>query len=204
MIRIKFNRLKLLRNLLPLLYVFNTYAQQNPYNEVSIASPTANSLGKYGDISVSYHTGIPGISIPVYTVKEGPLSLPISINYHAGGLKVMEPASWVGAGWSLNAGGVITRTVQGAPDERLTSNVGDQTKGNLSDNGYNNYLWITWDNTLVPPQPSPPFQFRQEWDKFAEGRKDGEPDLFFSILEVTRENFTSMMMDRQKFCRNKI
>ena len=34
----------------------------------------------------------------------------------------METSSWVGANWSLNAGGVITRTVQGAPDEKATSN----------------------------------------------------------------------------------
>lgn len=155
------------------------FAQTNPYNEVSIASPTAASLGKYADIPVNYHTGIPSISIPVYTVKEGPLSLPISINYHASGLKVMEPASWVGAGWSLDAGGVITRTVQGAPDERQTSNTYNQTHGHLSDGGYNQYLWTA---TNAPPQEPPswaPKYERQDWDMFAEGKKDGEPDLFF-------------------------
>src|SRR5882757_1151737 len=79
----------------------NLRAQNNPYNEVSIASPTAASLGKYVDIPVSYHTGMPQIDIPVYTIKSGPLSLPISVSYHASGLKVMEPAGWVGAGWAL-------------------------------------------------------------------------------------------------------
>src|ERR1700759_691037 len=78
---------------------------------VSIASPTAASLGKFGDIPVSYHTGIPDISIPIYTVQAGSLKLPIVMSYHAGGVKVQEPAGWVGAGWALNAGGVITRTV---------------------------------------------------------------------------------------------
>src|SRR5205814_9364412 len=83
-------------------YILTTEAQQNAYNEVSIASPTAASLGKYADIPVNYHTGIPDISIPIYSVKEGPLSLPISLSYHASGLKVMETAGWVGVGWSLN------------------------------------------------------------------------------------------------------
>jgi hypothetical protein len=154
-------------------------AQNNPYNEVSIASPTAASLGKYADIPVNYHTGIPNISIPIYTVKEGPLSLPISLSYHAGGLKVLEPAGWVGANWSLSAGGVITRTVQGAPDERQTSSVYNQTHGYLSDSGYNKYLWIPWDNSGGSYSPNPAFNFRQEWEVFKEGRKDGEPDLFF-------------------------
>lgn len=156
-------------------------AQNNPYNEVSISSPNAASLGKYADIPVNYHTGIPQVSIPIYTVKEGPLTLPIGISYHASGLKVLEVASWVGAGWSLNAGGVITRTVQGAPDERQTSNTYDQTHGHLSDSGYNKYLWGPTNPTpvqLTMPSWAPIYE-RQEWERFAEGKKDGEPDLFF-------------------------
>jgi hypothetical protein len=130
---------------------------------VSISSPTAAALGKYGDIPISYHTGIPNIDIPLYTVESGSLKLPISLSYHASGLKVQEPASWVGAGWSLNAGGVITRTVMGQPDESGT-NSGAQTNGFYSHYGYNNYLYA---NSL------------EDWVGFAEGRKDGQPDLYF-------------------------
>ena len=68
------------------------------YSEVNIASPTASSLGKFGDIPVSNHTGIPKVGVPIYTVKEGNLSLPISLSYHAGGIKVTEPAGWEPAG----------------------------------------------------------------------------------------------------------
>lgn len=162
------------------LSVFNAAAQKNPYNEVSISSPNAASLGKYADIPVNYHTGIPQISIPIYTIKEGPLSLPISLSYHASGLKVMETASWVGAGWSLNAGGVITRTVQGAPDEEQTSSVYNQTDGHLSKGGYNNYLWVPGGAPQPPPSLTwAPQNQMQDWGYFAEGKKDGEPDLFF-------------------------
>ncbi|MCC6287002.1 MAG: RHS repeat protein [Chitinophagaceae bacterium] len=141
-----------------------SWSQKLPSNQVQIASPTAASLGKYADIPVSYHTGLPQISIPLYTIKSGPLSLPISLSYHASGLKVMEPSSWVGAGWSLNAGGVITRSVVGLPDEYGTSTNGAETNGHFSHYGYNSYLYNAG---------------QQDWQPFADGRKDGEPDLFF-------------------------
>src|ERR1700678_1202260 len=75
---------------------------QNTLGTVTISSPTAASLGKFGDIPVSYHTGVPSVEIPFYTVQAGPLKLPVSLAYHASGIKVMEPASWVGTGWALN------------------------------------------------------------------------------------------------------
>ena len=98
---------------------FIAFAQptNNLIKDVTMPAPNAASLGKYGDYSVGNFTGVPDISIPIYTVQEGPLSLPIGLSYHASGIKVAEMASWVGAGWSLNAGGIITRTVQGLYDE---------------------------------------------------------------------------------------
>jgi YD repeat-containing protein len=87
-----------------------------PPTSIIPPSPTAASLGKYGDVPVSIYTGIPNISIPLYTINSGTLSLPVTLNYHAGGIKVEEEASWVGLGWSLSAGGVITRSVRGTDD----------------------------------------------------------------------------------------
>ncbi len=81
------------------------------------ASPNTASLGKYLETPVSYETGIPNIKVPIYTIKEGDVSLPISLSYHAGGIKVEEVASWVGLGWSLNVGGLISRTTKGLPDD---------------------------------------------------------------------------------------
>src|SRR3990172_4259797 len=84
-------------------------AQDNMFHDVIPRTPNAASLGKFGDIPVSYHTGVPDISIAIYNLKEGALSLPVSISYHSSGIKVNETASWVGLGWSLNAGGMISR-----------------------------------------------------------------------------------------------
>lgn len=82
-------------------------------------SPEATSLGKFVDMPVGLYTGIPQISIPIYNITINNRSVPISINYHAGGVKVAEIPSSVGSGWALNAGGVISRTVRGKVDEKV-------------------------------------------------------------------------------------
>ncbi|SDM43708.1 DNRLRE domain-containing protein [Siphonobacter aquaeclarae] len=82
-------------------------------------SPQAATLTRYVDIPVSYYTGTADISIPVYTIQEGKLSLPVSISYHPSGIKVADEAGQVGLGWALNAGGVVARTVMGEDDFSL-------------------------------------------------------------------------------------
>jgi hypothetical protein len=147
----------------------------NTIGHVSIASPTAASLGKYGDFPVSYNTGLPNINIPIYTVKSGSLSLPISLSYHASGLKVQEGASWVGAGWALNAGGVITRTVVGGPDDRGIQATNICYAGHYSDSGYSRYGFI-----YRPGATGAAFDGYWPDDlTFCQGYKDAEPDLYF-------------------------
>lgn len=80
-------------------------------------SPNVAGLGKYGDYQVNHFTGIPDISIPIFEAKSGSLSVPITLSYHASGVKPTDVASWVGMGWSLSAGGTVAREVQGKPDE---------------------------------------------------------------------------------------
>ncbi len=80
-------------------------------------APDAAALALYSYIPVSYSTGVPDISIPIYELKAGKLSVPIGISYHASGNKVRDIASVVGLGWALNAGGTISRTVLGRTDE---------------------------------------------------------------------------------------
>lgn len=44
-------------------------------------SPNAASLGKYGDIPVSYYTGLANTSILIYSISSRDISLPISLSY---------------------------------------------------------------------------------------------------------------------------
>ena len=78
-------------------------------DNIFLPTPNAMSMMRYGEIPVSYSTGVPDITIPLYTIECDGYKLPISISYHASGIKVDDIATSVGLGWTLNAGGQITR-----------------------------------------------------------------------------------------------
>lgn len=116
-------------------------------------SPNVASLGKFGDYKVSYFSGLPEISIPIYEIKSGSISIPITLSYHAAGVKPTDVASWVGLGWALSAGGHISRSVKKLPDELYYySNVLNANASECTDFGYLNDLAL--------------------------GYKDSEPDIF--------------------------
>lgn len=129
-------------------------------------SPTAASLGVYGDLSVGYYSGTPDINIPLYDIKTPNHSLQVRMQYNATGIRVSENAGWVGLGWSLSAGGVITRTVRGLDDFGYQ---GYYTAGALpphnSNNEYNDFS-INW------------VEEKRYFDEIIEGDRDGEPDVF--------------------------
>jgi hypothetical protein len=99
-----------------MLQAYQANAQAPQLVKLTPPSPNVAAFQKYGDIPVSAYTGIPNISIPIYTVKFRDITVPISISYHASGIKVAEEASQVGLGWTLNAGGNISRNIMGADD----------------------------------------------------------------------------------------
>ncbi|AXT62349.1 hypothetical protein D1816_18930 [Aquimarina sp. AD10] len=82
------------------------------------ATPEIAALGKYIETPVNLYSGLPQVNIPLYTINQKRYSVPVSLSYHASGIKVEEVASRSGIGWTLNAGGMITRQVRGGIDER--------------------------------------------------------------------------------------
>ena len=100
--------------------ISNLFGQDPKWSqEINVIPPSPNvtSFQKYIDSPISLYTGTPDVSVPIYTLSTPQLTLPISLTYNASGLKVDERASWVGAGFSLNAGGAVSRTAKGFPDE---------------------------------------------------------------------------------------
>ena len=83
-------------------------------------SPSSMKIQQYGDYPVGNFTGVPGINIPLFTIQEGDLVVPISISYHASGTKVSDLSGFIGLGWTLNSGGAVTRTVYGRPDFKIS------------------------------------------------------------------------------------
>lgn len=128
------------------------YSQSRPAGPI-VATPNAASLGLYGEVPVSYFTGLPNIEIPIYTIQERGLSFPITMSYHALGFKPDVHPSWVGANWSLNFGGAITRKMNKLPDEWNSNeyiHIYDNIFGYYyTHNRLNNFNWSSNDTLLA-------------------------------------------------------
>ena len=90
---------------------------QSQFQNIISPSPNSSELGKYIEVPVDYYTGIPDISIPLFEIIGKDIKIPITLSYHASGIKVGQTSTSVGLGWTLNAGGLITRAVRGIPDD---------------------------------------------------------------------------------------
>lgn len=120
-------------------------------------SPTAVSLGKYGDQQINMFTGTSAVNIPIYEIKTNGFSIPLSLAYSTSGLRVTEAASWVGLGWSLGGSGVVTRIVKGTPDGvqyplDIRTWPMPLTYSNVSDNAWN-YIHSQLSVGIMDPEP---------------------------------------------------
>jgi YD repeat-containing protein len=96
----------------------NTFSQGKNYApQIFQGNPEVSQIQKYKETPVSLNTGVPNISVPIYTINFDGISIPIELNYHSTGFRVNEIASSVGLGWSLSANSVISRVVKGKPDD---------------------------------------------------------------------------------------
>lgn len=97
-------RLICLAVLLSLITPFDSIAQDSKelytVSNVVPPSPNVSAMVEYGRTPIGTYTGTANISIPIYEVRTGDLSFPITLSYSGtGGIKVEDVASWVGLGW---------------------------------------------------------------------------------------------------------
>lgn len=105
-----------------------TETQKDP-SLISVATPGAASLGKYGQVPVDLYNGLFDLSIPVYQLPVKGQNIGIKLSYHSGGVKPNEKGGVLGVGWSLMASGSITRIQNGTIDEWVNTSYTDSLKG---------------------------------------------------------------------------
>lgn len=145
-----------------------TYAQQSGSVDIIPPSPEAASIARYGDVPVSLYNGSANIGIPLYTLASRDLSVPISLSYNSRGIKVEEDASWVGLGWTLNAGGAITRSIRG---------IDDFSDGNTANGFYANRRGFIYSEAA--PEPTSTSIRTSLIQDYSDGRQDSNPDIFY-------------------------
>lgn len=171
------------------LKLVQTFTAERP--QVIPPSSEAAALGKYGEVPVSYYTGLVNNTIPLYTVQNRDLSLPISLSYHHSGIRVAEDASWVGLGWSLNGGGVITRSVRGFDDFHEPCGYAFHiVPQNLPDDFFQT---VNYNN--------PNFKTFFEYDAqcTTTGMGDNEPDIFYYNVGGKSGKFILEALERSSF-----
>jgi YD repeat-containing protein len=142
-------------------------------------SPDATAFAKFGNVPVGLYTGVPQVSVPLYNLNIRDVSIPISLSYHSAGFTVEEEAGWSGLGWTLNAGGVITRQIRGKNDlAKLRDGFHKKQNGSsnfwLTDFAYKGYPYD-------PPISNPVTQ--GDITAVCLNETDPEPDIFyFNVL----------------------
>lgn len=167
-------------------------AQSMPGANVVPLTPNAAELNKYTSIPVDEMTGVPSISFPLYEINTGKLKLPISLSYHASGIKVRQKATWVGLGWSINAGGTISRGVRGKRDEHpINGWFNDATSWSVLDQ-----LWDKSYNGTPQEQYNSYYTLANQW--FVNPGHDTHPD-FFSYSAGSKSGKFIYSRSKQKF-----
>lgn len=135
--------------------------------------PEAQNLTERKNVTVDYATGLFHYTVPLYQLKSGDYELPISLDYIAKGVKVSDPEGLIGQNWTLNVGGIVTRTMRGGfADEK---------------SGYG-YLWT--ENAVTP--------LEQDARTVGLRKRDGESDIFTVVFNGKKVDFIIRMNEKRQ------
>ena len=144
-----------------------------------LPSPHAASLGVYGNTSVNLSSGLPNPNIGLFDVKEGNIDLGVGVSYQYRGFKPFESPSILGRGFSLNAGGVITRVIRSKPDERRPAGATGSNYGYANAENRTQLAGLINNDGTTAGGNSIDYSYL-----------DGEPDMFiFNFMGMTGKFF---------------
>ncbi len=176
-----------------LLLGVNAFSQSNPsiktdLPQIAPPSPTVAALMKFEEVPVNNYTGIPDISIPLYSVQSHSkdIGINLSLKYHPGSIAVEEEAGYTGLGWSLTGGGTISRTVRGGCADDAIDN-DNKRYGIYYDTSINaNPFYEVVAMNAAPYEPSSSQKYTRNkfyWEAFEKGKYDTQHDLYqFSFM----------------------
>ena len=154
-------------------------------------SPQAASLIDVPEVSMDYYTGNPGFEKTLHVIETPNIELPITLSHDGRAVKPTDRPSWVGLGWSLSAGGVVTRSVRGQPDNKRDGFVysaseihRDYHRGLSRESGalYDEYEDFEIDNPAKSVKVNAPISWHYRRWHIEEGEGfpyDMEPDSYF-------------------------
>lgn len=91
---------------------------QQKLEDVQIKSPQSYAFEKYGNVPINLYTGTLDLKIPIYSVPSGGgKNIDVFVSYDSSGFLPHKKADYAGMGWSLLAGGRITRSLNRMADE---------------------------------------------------------------------------------------
>jgi len=101
------------------IYPLATPEDGNKYNFPEVIKPSQESFYRtqFGNVATNEYKGMQNLSVPIYTLKNGDITVPINLNYTKVGVKVNDIPNDVGMNWVLETGGVINRTINNIADD---------------------------------------------------------------------------------------
>ena len=113
-------------------------------------SPNSATFRQFAGYTPNLATGTVNVPIPLYDIKVGDFTLPLSMQYYTQGIKMTDDPYPLGYGWILSPGLRITRTIMGRPDMYHTFDVQQSpedpfTYGKKAMYDYEQHLHSGWD-----------------------------------------------------------
>lgn len=128
-------------------------------------------------VVVDYATGLFHYKVPLYTFCSGGVKLPITLDYTAKGIRQEDKSGLLGYNWTLNTGGVVTRTIRGG--------IADEAP-------HFGYLGIGLSSGRTP--------LEDDTEKVNKRERDGESDIFTVVFNGQTVHFIICLNENGEVC----